>query len=145
MSLEVVETRLILLEDCLVLLLGQGCPGLGWMFSEPDLSSRQFTFPSAVNTSFALISFAWSSVLNVCDQNVSFPYSPPFKTYPINIPSKTNFLTEMVKSYPVSGRNGRVCGIAVREVLSHQTRDLLNISQTAATLHGLHPPFFIQT
>ena len=38
MSLEVmVKTRLILLEDFLVLLLGQGCLGLRWMFSEPDL------------------------------------------------------------------------------------------------------------
>ena len=33
----VVKTRLILLEDVLVLLLGLGCPGLKWMFSEPDL------------------------------------------------------------------------------------------------------------
>ena len=143
MSLEVVETRLILLEDCLGLLLGQDCRGLGWMFSEPDLSSRQFTFPSAVNTSFALISFAWSSVLNVCDKNVSFPYSP-----------HSRHIREIFQ-VKLSDRNGEVLPglwqkwgvhrIAVREVLSHQTRDLLNVSQTAATLHGLHPPFFIQT
>ena len=31
-----VETRLIFLEDFLVLVLGLGCPGLWWMFSEPD-------------------------------------------------------------------------------------------------------------
>ena len=38
MSLEVVvKTRLILLEDLLVVLLGLGCPGLRWMFSELDL------------------------------------------------------------------------------------------------------------
>ena len=39
MSLEVVlkKTRLILLEDFLVLLLGLGCPGLRRVFSEPDL------------------------------------------------------------------------------------------------------------
>ena len=39
MSLEVVvTTRLIILEDFFVLLLSLGCPGLGWMFSEPDLT-----------------------------------------------------------------------------------------------------------
>ena len=38
MSLEVmVKTRLILLEDVLVLLLCLDCPGLRWMLSEPDL------------------------------------------------------------------------------------------------------------
>ena len=39
MSLEVglKKTRLILLEDFLVLLLCLGCPGLRWMFSDPDL------------------------------------------------------------------------------------------------------------
>ena len=39
MSLEVEleKTRLILLEDHLVPLLGLGDPGLRWMFSEPDL------------------------------------------------------------------------------------------------------------
>ena len=38
MSLEkVLKTRLIFLEDFLVLLLGLGGPGLRWIFSETDL------------------------------------------------------------------------------------------------------------
>ena len=45
MSLEaVVKTRLILREEFIVPLLGQGCPGLKWMFSEPDLLQRVVPF-----------------------------------------------------------------------------------------------------
>ena len=49
MSLEVglKKFRLILLEDCLVLLLGLGDPGLRWMFSEPDLL-KEFTVPCSI-------------------------------------------------------------------------------------------------
>ena len=44
MSLEVElkMTRLILLEDFFVLLLGLDNPGLRWMFSEPDLLQRLY-------------------------------------------------------------------------------------------------------
>ena len=62
MRLEVVvKTRLVLLEDFLVLLLGLGDPGLRWMFSEPDLLQRVSQFHlrlGGVNTSFALSLFA---------------------------------------------------------------------------------------
>ena len=45
MSLEVlVKTRLILLDDFLVLLFGLGGPGLMWMISEPALSQRVTLF-----------------------------------------------------------------------------------------------------
>ena len=38
MSLEMeVKSRLIIQEDFLVLVLGLGCPGQRWLFSEPDL------------------------------------------------------------------------------------------------------------
>ena len=42
MSLDVglKKTRLILLDDYLVLLLCLGCPGLEWMFSDPDLLQK---------------------------------------------------------------------------------------------------------
>ena len=71
LEVELKKTRLILLEDFLVLLLGLGDPGSRWMFSEPDLL-QSFTVPSAtgnlnfspfigVYTSFALNLFAWSS------------------------------------------------------------------------------------
>ena len=85
----VVETRQILLEDLPAPRVIQGCSGSKWMCSEPDLSQRVLTIPSAigninfspflgVNTSFALTLLAWisdasilSNSLNVCDQNVS--------------------------------------------------------------------------
>ena len=37
LEMELKKIRLILHEDFLVLLLGLGCPGLRWMFSEHDL------------------------------------------------------------------------------------------------------------
>ena len=44
----VVKTRLILQECFLVLLLGLGCLGLRWMFSEHDLLQMILTVPSAI-------------------------------------------------------------------------------------------------
>ena len=66
------KTRLILLEDHLVLLVCLGSPGSRWMFWDPDLPQKLLTVPSAtgnmnfspfigVNTSFALSLRAWSS------------------------------------------------------------------------------------
>ena len=66
------KTRLILREDYLILLLCLGCPGLRWMFSEPDLFQKVWLFHLrlgiwkcppfwCVNTSFALSLRAWSS------------------------------------------------------------------------------------
>ena len=63
------KTRLLLLEDFLVLLLGVGSPGLRWMLQEPDLLLRVLPFHlrfgkinfsplMGVNTSFALSLFA---------------------------------------------------------------------------------------
>ena len=46
MSLDVglKKIRLILLEDCLILLLCLGDPGIRWMFSEPNLLQRVLPF-----------------------------------------------------------------------------------------------------
>ena len=97
MSLEngLKRTRLVLLEDVFVRLLGLGDPGLRWMFSEPDLLQRVWLFHlrpgtfnfhaswALVNTSFAKMSFGMDfrcvhlfQFLNVCDQIVSFPEYP---------------------------------------------------------------------
>ena len=73
MSLEkvLVETRLILVEDFLVLLLGLGYPRSRLMCSEPDLFQNVLPFHLrfgmffspcwGVNTSFALSLLAWNS------------------------------------------------------------------------------------
>ena len=83
------KTRLILVEDFLVLLLGLGDPGSRWMFSDPG-----FTVPSSIGKMIFLnihgrqhflcieslcMDFRCVHLfqfLNVRDQDVSFPDSP---------------------------------------------------------------------
>ena len=98
------KTRLVLREYVLVLLLGLGCPGLRWMFSDPVLIQ---TVPSAignlnfsplidVNTSFALSLLPWISDASICsNSSMSATIMSPFQillacnAYPRNIPGKT--------------------------------------------------------
>ena len=40
LSVRLKKTLLVLLEDYLALLLCKGCPGLRWMFSDPDLLQK---------------------------------------------------------------------------------------------------------
>ena len=87
------KTRLILLEDYLVLLVGLGCPRLRWMFSRSSSSPEIMTVPSAIGNmkvspfigvdTFLYvepsgIEFRCVHLLqffNVCDHYVSFPDS----------------------------------------------------------------------
>ena len=150
----VVETRLILLEDLPALLLVQGCPVSWWMFSEPDLLQTVSLFHVSVD--FRCVHLF--QILNVCDQNVSSPDSPRIQDRTAEY-SRWNFLTELVKSWQVFGR--------YRVIFYHRTKwnywsfewfaespfvrclpikqEILNVSKIAVALHGIRPPFLIQT
>ena len=110
MSLEVVvKTRLILQEDFL-LLLGLSCPGLRWMFSEPDLfqiirlfhlrSGAFFHHFGALTLPSHWVS-AWISDASILS-NSSEEYS------------SEDFLAELMQSRRVFGRN--------RVILDHRTK-----------------------
>ena len=129
----VVENRLIILEDFLVLLLGLGCPRLRWMFSEPDL----FLCIESSSMDFRCV--------HLFQFSMSATKMSPFQILPrkrhnrgillVRLSCRTDCsrdrsLAEIKGDIRSSNQMellvpSMVRRIAVREELSHHTRDLL--------------------
>ena len=154
----VVETRPILREDFLVLLLCLGCPGLRWMLSEPDLLQIIWLFHLrsgisifhhfwALNTSFALSFLAWISDASIFYNSwLSATKMSHFQMLPCTIHNRGIFLVSLetgeysiiTSSFEWFAESPFVKCLPIRQEICH-------VSQIAVALHGIRPPFFIQS
>ena len=163
---ELKKTLPILLEEYLVLILCLGCPGLRWMFSDPDLlqnfwrihlrlGTRRFhlslaltlpvhwAFGRGVQTrpSFAIPQclrpiclqprkiFGKTFLPNWCSRDRSFAHNRVMFDH---CSKRYNWSAVVFSEPPFIG-----CLPVGQKIL--------NISQIAATFHGIRPPVFIQT
>ena len=122
LEVELQKTRLVLLENYLVILLGLGCPGLKWMFLRSWPSPEISTVPSAtgnmkfplligVITSFAVNLFPWISDASISsNSSISATDVSPFQIPPrVERISKEytwqDFRTKLMQSRKVFCRN----------------------------------------
>ena len=168
------KTRLILLEGYLVLLLCLGCPGLRWMFSDPDLLQNFWLFHLRLGMWTFHLSKAFTLPLYwALGRGVQMRPSPPIlqSHHYVYFPhfsgrqhiSKEytwqDFRTELMQSRKVFRRNSVIFGqFSKRDTWGVKRyseppfmvclpirQEILNVSQIAITFHELRPPFFIQT
>ena len=169
------KTRLILVEDYLVLLLCLGCPGLRWMFSDPHLLQKFWLFHLRLGIWIFHLSLAITLSLHwAFGRGVQMRPSAPIlqclrpkcllsdSTRVQCITEKNTwqeFCSKLMHSRFVFRRNRVIFDHSSKRyywsVKRHSEppfigclpirQEILNVSQIAVAFHGICPPIFFQT